>query len=107
MKIWPQILNAFIIIAIAITGSFLLQRHTSTGIDKQYVDSLMNVNRIVIDLDSVQSAIESQIYDSLNKSINSLQGEIKNLKTQNYLLRKSNEELEKKYRSIVVDLPEL
>ena len=74
---------------------------------QKIIDSLVRTNEIVINYDSIQSEIESNIYDSLSKSIISLEGDIEKLRVQNYLLRKSNEELEKKYRSIIVDLPEL
>lgn len=102
-KIGPLILLG-IALGLAICSLFMKKQ---SGINREYVDSVMLSNKQVFKYDSIKSVIEDNLYDSMNLSIELMDTEIKKVKRQNYLLRKSNEELERKYRSIIVDLPEL
>ena len=93
----------FILIAIVVLGfAFLyvtLKRETKAERDRA-VDSLYQSHEVLINFDSVESAITQRIVDSVFKVIEPMKADLKKVRRDNDQLRKDNAELYEKYQRL-------
>lgn len=97
----------FIVLLIAACGFFymLSKKENNTATDKK-IDSLYRANTVLIHFDSVKTALRKELLDSVTVVINQLDKKLDLVHNENITIRKQNAELEKNYRSIIVDRPD-
>lgn len=97
----------FIVLLIAACGFFymLSRKENNTATDKK-IDSLVHAYHTVLHFDSVKTAMMKELLDSVHSNNVTLDKKLDKLHNENATIRKQNAELEKNYRSLIVDRPD-
>lgn len=98
-----KIVLAIVVIILLAGGAFLYMEKRKTD---QAILDLKNRKDQTIKLDSVRTAIETKIFDSVAVVMGAQSKKIKVLESEQKRLRNDNAELQKKVNSIRVSMPE-
>jgi hypothetical protein len=99
----------FILISVVILGfafMYAMTKKESKAERDHAIDSLYRAHEVLIDFDSIEQRITKNIIDSMMIEIGKTNKALKTIQQHNDQTRKQNEELVKKFNSLVVTRPD-
>ncbi len=102
-----NVIMIFVVIVLLGLGAYIIYDLVNQSkANKAAIDSLYNQKQSLLSIDSIRSAIEKKIIDSVMLEFYKRDKLIKELERGIAKTRKQNEELEKRFQNITLDMPE-